>query len=140
LFPNGDDPKLMKEHLKHPDAIRDEVYHWANAIKHKIWYSKLVESGLQTMTRKMAVGYMLSPKNHLLLTELVPTTGPIPSWWTTKSFSFPQAQSRQNERQSQEQTKIRQFLFCFSFGYIGSGIGRAISHAIVLSLSLVSLV
>jgi hypothetical protein len=27
LFPNGDDPKLMKEHLKHPDAIRDEVYH-----------------------------------------------------------------------------------------------------------------
>jgi hypothetical protein len=49
--------------------MRDEVCHQANAIKHKIWYSKLVESGLQTMMRKMAVVTMPLPKNHLWLAQ-----------------------------------------------------------------------
>jgi len=67
LFSNGEDPKLAKELLKHPDAMRDEVCRRANAIEHKIRYSKLVESGLQTMTRKTAVGTMPSATSHLLL-------------------------------------------------------------------------
>jgi hypothetical protein len=32
------------------------------------------------------------------------------------------------------QNKAGKFPLCLSFGYIGSGIGHAISHAIILSL------
>ncbi len=66
LFPNGDDPKLVRELLKHPDAMRDEACCLANAMDHKIQYSKLVETGLWTIKNKMHAGTMPSTKNHLL--------------------------------------------------------------------------
>ena len=66
LFPKGDDPKLVRELLKHPNSMRDEACRQANAIDHKIQYSELVEAGLQTIKRKMFVGTMPMPTNHLL--------------------------------------------------------------------------
>jgi hypothetical protein len=36
------------------------------------------------------------------LLKLVPMSVTIPSWWMSRSFSFPQAWSSWNERQSQE--------------------------------------
>jgi hypothetical protein len=64
LFPNGDNPKLVRELLKHPDSMMDEVCCLANAMDHKIQYSKLVETGLQTIKNKMHAGTMPSTKNH----------------------------------------------------------------------------
>jgi hypothetical protein len=57
----------VRELLKHPNVMRDKVHCQANAIKHKIQYSNLVESGLQTIMRKTVVGMMPLPKSYLWL-------------------------------------------------------------------------
>ncbi len=44
-------------------------------------------------------------------------------------------QLEQKAKSGANQNKAGKLLFCLSFGYIGHGIGCAISHAIVLSLS-----
>jgi hypothetical protein len=66
LFPKGDDPKLAKDLLNNPDAMRDRASQLANAIEHKIHYSKLVEQGLLTIKQKMRVDKKPSPMNHIL--------------------------------------------------------------------------
>jgi hypothetical protein len=66
LFPNGDDPELVKELLQHPEAIRDEAYRKCNSLEHKIWYARLVESGLKSIRRKSWDDKMPKNKNHLL--------------------------------------------------------------------------
>lgn len=66
LFPEGDDPKLAKELLSNPDAMRDRASQLANAIEHKIRYSKLVEQSLQAIKQKTRADKKPSPTNHLL--------------------------------------------------------------------------
>jgi hypothetical protein len=66
LFPNGDDPELVKELLQHPEAIRDEAYRKCNSLEHKIWYARLVESGLKSIRQKSWDDKMPKNKNHLL--------------------------------------------------------------------------
>jgi hypothetical protein len=39
LFPNGDNPKLAKELLENPKAMRDQVSRKANDINFKVCYS-----------------------------------------------------------------------------------------------------
>jgi hypothetical protein len=66
LFPNGDDPKLAKDLLNNPNAMRDRASQLANAIEHKIHYSKLLEQGLLTIKQKSRKDKMPSHMNHLL--------------------------------------------------------------------------
>jgi hypothetical protein len=62
LFPDGDNPKLVRELLEHPNAMRDKASGLANDIEHKICYSKLVERSLLTMMRKTAVALCMKMK------------------------------------------------------------------------------
>jgi hypothetical protein len=66
LFPNGDDPELVKELLQHPDAIRDEAYRKCNSLEHKIRYARLVETGLKSIKQKSHANKMPKSKSHLL--------------------------------------------------------------------------
>jgi hypothetical protein len=66
LFPKGNDPKLAKDLLNNPNAMRDWASQLANAIEHKIRYSKLVEQGLLTIKQKMRVDKKPSLTNHIL--------------------------------------------------------------------------
>jgi hypothetical protein len=59
-------PKLAKDLLNNPDAMRDWASQLANAIEHKIHYSKLMEQGLLTIKQKTRVDKKLLPMNHLL--------------------------------------------------------------------------
>jgi hypothetical protein len=67
LFPNGDDPKLAKELLENPNAMRDQVSRKANDINFKVRYSKLVETALKTIKQKMRSDKKPSAANHVLL-------------------------------------------------------------------------
>jgi hypothetical protein len=49
LFPDGDDPKLAKELLQHPNAMRDKASSMANDNERKIRYSDMVECSLATL-------------------------------------------------------------------------------------------
>jgi hypothetical protein len=53
LFSNGNDPKLAKELLENPEAMRDQASRKANDINFKVRYSKLVETALKTIKQKM---------------------------------------------------------------------------------------
>jgi hypothetical protein len=52
--------------LNNPNAMRDWASWLANAIEHKICYSKLVEQGLLIIKQKTRVDKKPSPTNHLL--------------------------------------------------------------------------
>jgi hypothetical protein len=67
LFPNGNDPKLAKELLENPDAMRDQVSRKANDINFKVCYSKLVETALKTIKQKTRSDKKPSAANHVLL-------------------------------------------------------------------------
>jgi hypothetical protein len=67
LFPNGEDPKLAKELLEQPDAMREQASRKANDIDFKVRYSKLVETALKTIKRKMRSDKKPSAANHVLL-------------------------------------------------------------------------
>ncbi len=62
-------PKLAKDLLNNPDAMRDWASQLANAIEHKIHYSKLMEQGLLTIKQKTRVDKKLLPMNHLLFAQ-----------------------------------------------------------------------
>jgi hypothetical protein len=66
LLPNGNDPKLAKDLLNNPDTMRDQASQLANAIKHKICYSKLLEQGLLTIKQTLRKDKMPSHTNFLL--------------------------------------------------------------------------
>jgi hypothetical protein len=65
LFPKDNDPKLTKDLLNNPDAMRDWASQLANAIEHKTCYSKLVENGLLTIKQKTRVDQKPSPMKHV---------------------------------------------------------------------------
>jgi hypothetical protein len=67
LFPNGDNPKLAKELLENPDAMRDQASRKANDINFKVRYSKLVETALKTIKQKTRSDKKPSAANHVLL-------------------------------------------------------------------------
>jgi hypothetical protein len=67
LFPNGDDPKLAKELLENPEAMRDQVSRKANDINFKVRYSKLVETALKTIKQMTRSDKKPSAANHVLL-------------------------------------------------------------------------
>ncbi len=68
LFPNGNDPKLAKELLENPKAMRDQVSRKANDINFKVRYSKLVETALKTIKQKTRRDKKPSSGvNHVLL-------------------------------------------------------------------------
>jgi hypothetical protein len=67
LFPNGDNPKLAKELLENPKAMRDQVSRKANDINFKVRYSKLVETALKTIKQKTRSDKKPSAANHVLL-------------------------------------------------------------------------
>jgi hypothetical protein len=67
LFPNGDDPKLAKELLENPEAIRDQASRKANDINFKVRYSKLVETALKPIKQKTRSDKKPSAANHVLL-------------------------------------------------------------------------
>jgi len=66
IFPNGDDPVLAMELLQQPEAMRDAVFHRADALAHAIQYSNMLEAGLNRITRKTQQGRMPSQENTLL--------------------------------------------------------------------------
>jgi predicted hydrolase (HD superfamily) len=61
-------PKLAKELLENPEAMRDHASRKANDINFKVRYSKLVETALKTIKRKTRRDKKPSSgANHVLL-------------------------------------------------------------------------
>ncbi len=137
LFPDGPDPKLVRELLEHPNAMRYKASGLANEIECIICYSKLVERSLLTVTSKTAVDNMPSKMTHLIfararsrdwarstdndqLKYCIPSTSTIQPEWKANS--------------GDKQNRPGKFLCCLSYSAIlaGTDICR-----IILSISLI---